>query len=112
MSLLRIATYPHILLQCVGAMVPEWLWRRGIFIPFFVFLSILSSALRHTFYCLLECGKRLYMIRQERLERSTYCFHIINSISLNKTPDDGNNLDHSQLVEGPMACGQSPGERI
>ena len=33
MSLLRIATYPHILLQCVGAMVPEWLWRRGIFIP-------------------------------------------------------------------------------
>ena len=59
----------------------------GNFHTFSVFLSSLSSALRHTFHCLLECGKRLYMIRQERLERSTYCFHIINSISLNKTPD-------------------------
>ena len=36
-SLLRIATYPHILLQCVGAMVPEWLWCRGIFIRFLYF---------------------------------------------------------------------------
>ena len=59
----------------------------GHFHTFSVFSSILTCSLRHTFHYLLECGKRLYTILQETLERSTYCFHIINSISLNKTPD-------------------------
>ena len=36
-SLLRIANFPYILLQCVGAMVPEWLWCRWIFIRFLYF---------------------------------------------------------------------------
>ena len=37
-SLLRIATFPHILLECVGAIVPEWIWCGGIFILFLYFV--------------------------------------------------------------------------
>ena len=52
-ALLRKATFPHISLQCVGAMVLEWLWCRDIS---FVFCSFVHIDLGFTPYIALFVG--------------------------------------------------------